>query len=94
LVQTGFAAKTIFELCLGQAVDDVRVDGIPCTGCRKKFEPNDEVTDTEMVYALGTRSGNYRHFRKINHSGSFGGYNSYLYMLPDLEEMIFIMTLK
>lgn len=47
-------------------------------------------SDTEMIYALGTRMGNYRGFRKINHSGSFGGYNSYVYMLPDLKIGAFI----
>ena len=34
--------------------------------------------------------GNYRGFRKINHSGSFGGYNSYVYMLPDLKIGAFV----
>lgn len=71
----------------GQAIKDVRDDGIPCTGCRKSFEPDNPVTDTEVVYALGTRTGNYRQYSKINHSGSFGGYNSYVYMLPHLQEM-------
>ena len=66
-------------------------DGIPCTGCRKVFSkgPDTSPTDTEVVYALGTRTGMYRDYRKWVHSGSFGGYNSYLYMLPDMEIGVF-----
>ncbi|CAG5112042.1 Oidioi.mRNA.OKI2018_I69.chr2.g6300.t1.cds [Oikopleura dioica] len=66
-------------------------DGIPCTGCRKVFSkgPGSPPTDTEVVYALGTRTGMYRDYRKWVHSGSFGGYNSYLYMLPDMKIGVF-----
>ena len=81
---------TIVTGSVGQAVKDCQQDGIPCTGCRKTFAPKDAITDTEMVYALGTRTGSYRQYRKINHSGSFGGYNSYVYMLPDLQYGVFV----
>jgi len=32
----------------------------------------------------------YRDYRKWAHSGSFGGYNSYLYMLPDMKIGVFV----
>jgi len=34
-------------------------------------------------YGLGTRAGVYRDFEKFSHSGSFGGYSSYVYFLPN-----------
>ncbi|CBY10290.1 unnamed protein product [Oikopleura dioica] len=77
------------ELKLGTDFDQ---DGIPCTGCRKVFSKGtgSSPTDTEVVYALGTRTGMYRDYRKWAHSGSFGGYNSYLYMLPDMKIGVFV----
>ena len=40
--------------------------------------------DLEYSYALGVRAGAYRHYRKYVHTGSFGGYNSYVFWLPQV----------
>ena len=40
--------------------------------------------DLEYSYALGVRAGSYRHYRKYVHTGSFGGFNSYVFWLPQV----------
>ena len=41
-------------------------------------------TDLEYSYALGVRAGAYRNYRTYVHTGSFGGYNSYVFWLPQV----------
>ena len=65
----------------GRPFHQVRQELTSC--CTKRWPPVNDAVDLEYSYGLGTRAGAYRQYQKYSHAGSFGGYSSYVYFLPN-----------